>query len=123
MPVNAFGDAPRLGFDFINKGLGRNSETTTKTTKGNVTTTTTEKKSPEFHEDKGYRTIKIKNGVIDGIKTGDGWFTSDEALYATNQLNMKGVKRYQKQIDISGGKTPGGGKKKATMADQFLNKQ
>lgn len=58
-------------------------------------------------DDKGLRTVRFKDGVIDGIKTDKGdYATVDQFGYITNQANIKGVKKYQKQVDIAGGKDP-----------------
>lgn len=49
------------------------------------------------------RIVKFKDGVIQGIQTDKGDFaTVDQFDYITNQANIKGVKKYQKQVDISG---------------------
>jgi len=56
-------------------------------------------------DDGGSRTVRFKDGVVDGIKTDKGdYATVDQFGYITNQANIKGVKKYQKQVDISGGK-------------------
>lgn len=53
----------------------------------------------------GGRTVRFKDGVIVGIETNKGDFATDEQFkYITNQANIKGVKKYQRQVDISGGK-------------------
>lgn len=53
----------------------------------------------------GSRVVKFEDGVIVGIKTDKGdYATVDQFGYITNQANIKGVKKYQKQVDISGGK-------------------
>lgn len=54
--------------------------------------------------DDGTYTVKYENGIIKGILTDDGTYaTDDQFQYITTQSSQKGVTKYKKPEDISGG--------------------
>lgn len=57
--------------------------------------------------EKGVVRIKIENGVISGVLTEDGTYAGvDQFQYITTLTSQKGVTKYKKPEDISGGVTP-----------------
>lgn len=105
MPINGDFPVPASYFDNsifteYNKYAGK--QTMTKDANGLMVTNEAINPS-RLLENGNNRVVRFKDGIIQGIKTDKGDFASvDQFDYITNQANIKGVKKYQKQVDISG---------------------